>query len=267
MRSQNFTLSVALLMTAAHALAGSLPSGAQVVSGAAAISTSGTSMTVTQSSAKAVINWQDFSVQSGHSVRFAQPDASSVILNRVIGAESSVIDGALSANGRVFLVNPNGVLFGGGAQVEVGGLVASTLAIRDADFLSGNYVFDGAGSGIVANHGRIVAVGDGQGGVIAMLAAQVINEGTMQADRGLVALAAADRVTLDLGGVVGISVQRGALAALVDNGGAIRADGGRVFLTAKAADELATAAINHDGIIEAIRVVVIPCGDIRKSRV
>ncbi len=255
MSSSRYPLSVALLMTAAQALAGSLPSGAQVTSGAATISTAGTAMTVTQSSAKAVVNWQDFSVQAGRSIRFVQPDASSVILNRVIGAEASVIDGALSANGRVFLVNPNGVLFGAGAQVEVGGLVASTLALRDADFLAGNYVFDGAGAGIVANHGRIVAVGDGQGGVIAMLAAQVVNEGTLQAHRGLVALAAADRVTLDLGGVVGISVQRGALAALVDNGGAIRADGGRVLLTAKAADELASAAINHDGIIEARTLV------------
>jgi len=251
MKKSVLPVTTALLLTAAQLLSADLPSGGQVVAGGATFSTAGSALTVSQSTAKAIINWQDFSVGAGHAVRFAQPDASAVTLNRVVGTSASLIDGAISANGRVFLVNPNGVLFGAGARVEVGGLVASTLAMRDADFLAGNYVFDGAGAGLVSNRGRIVAVGDGQGGVIAMLAARIVNEGTLQADRGKVALVAADRVTLDLGGLVGVAVERGALAAQVDNGGAIRADGGRVLLTAKAADELATAAINHDGIIEA----------------
>lgn len=255
MKKAVFPVTTAFLFTAARLISADLPSGGQVAAGSAAISSAGNTLTVTQTSAKAVINWQDFSVGAGHAVRFDQPNASSVTLNRVVGTSASLIDGALSANGRVFLVNPNGVLFGAGAQVEVGGLVASTLALRDADFLAGNYVFDGAGAGIVANHGRIVAVGDGQGGFITMLAAQVVNEGTLQADRGSVALVAADRVTLDLGGLVGVTVERGSLAALVDNGGAIRADGGRVYLTARAADELASAAINHDGVIEARTLV------------
>jgi filamentous hemagglutinin family protein len=255
MKKAVFPVTTAFLFTAARLISADLPSGGQVAAGSAAISSAGNTLTVTQTSAKAVINWQDFSVGAGHAVRFDQPNASSVTLNRVVGTTASLIDGALSANGRVFLVNPNGVIFGAGAQVEVGGLVASTLALRDTDFLAGNYVFDGAGAGIVANHGRIVAVGDGQGGFITMLAAQVVNEGTLQADRGSVALVAADRVTLDLGGLVGVTVERGSLAALVDNGGAIRADGGRVYLTARAADELASAAINHDGVIEARTLV------------
>ena len=241
-----------MLLAAGLALrAAPLPTGADLRGGQATVSAAGDSLTVHQTSARAVINWASFDIAAGQSVRFVQPSATAVALNRVVGNAASTIQGSLSANGRVFLVNPNGVIFGAGAQVEVGGLVASTLAMRDADFLAGHDVFDGAGPGIVANHGRIVAVGDGQGGVIAMLAAQVINEGTLQADRGKVALVAADRVTLDLGGLVGVTVERGALAAQVDNGGAIRADGGRVLLTARAADELATAAINHDGVIEA----------------
>ncbi len=262
MKKAVFPVTTAFLFTAARLISADLPSGGQVAAGSAAISSASNTLTVTQTSAKAVINWQDFSVGAGHAVRFDQPNASSVTLNRVVGTTASLIDGALSANGRVFLVNPNGVLFGAGAQVEVGGLVASTLALRDADFLAGNYVFDGAGAGIVANHGRIVAVGDGQGGFITMLAAQVVNEGTLQADRGSVALVAADRVTLDLGGLVGVTVERGSLAALVDNGGAIRADGGRVYLTARAADELASAAINHDGVIEARTLVTGEKGEV-----
>ena len=171
MKKAVFPVTTAFLLTAARLISADLPTGGQVTAGSAAISSAGNTLTVTQTSAKAIINWQDFSVGAGHAVRFAQPDASAVALNRVVGTSASLIDGALSANGRVFLVNPNGVLFGAGAQVEVGGLVASTLALRDADFLAGNFVFDGAGSGIVANHGRIVAVGDGQGGFITMLAA------------------------------------------------------------------------------------------------
>ena len=251
MKARRSSLALAFLLAASHLAGADLPTGASVTAGAATISTQGSAMTVNQSTAKAVINWQGFSIGSGHSVQFQQPDAASVVLNRVTGSEASVISGALSANGNVFLVNPNGVLFHAGAQVDVGGLVASTLAIRDNDFLAGNYVFDGAGAGIIANHGRLTAVGDGRGGVIALLSAQIVNEGVLTADRGQVLLGAGDRITLDLGGLVGLSIERGALQAVIDNGGAIRADGGRVLLTARAADELASAAINHDGVIEA----------------
>ncbi|MFZ9399849.1 MAG: YDG domain-containing protein, partial [Opitutales bacterium] len=251
MKARRSSLALAFLLAASHLAGADLPTGASVTAGAAAISTQGTAMTVNQSTAKAVINWQGFSVGAGHSVRFQQPDASSVVLNRVTGSEASVISGALSANGNVFLVNPNGVLFNAGAQVDVGGLVASTLSIRDNDFLAGNYVFEGAGAGIIANHGRLTAVGDGRGGVIALLSAQIVNDGVLTADRGQVLLGAGDRITLDMGGLVGLSIERGALQAAIDNGGAIRADGGRVLLTARAADELASAAINHDGVIEA----------------
>ncbi len=251
MKARRSSIAFAFLLAASHLAGADLPTGASVTAGAATISTQGTAMTVNQSTAKAVINWQGFSVGAGHSVQFQQPDASSVVLNRVTGSEASVISGALSANGNVFLVNPNGVLFNAGAQVDVGGLVASTLAIRDNDFLAGNYVFDGAGAGIIANHGRLTAVGDGRGGVIALLSAQIVNDGVLTADRGQVLLGAGDRITLDMGGLVGLSIERGALQAVIDNGGAIRADGGRVLLTARAADDLASAAINHDGVIEA----------------
>ena len=208
-------------------------------------------LTVDQSSARAVINWQSFSVGEGASVVFRQPDASSVTLNRVVGGDASRIAGSVTANGSFFLINPNGVLFASGAQVSAASIVASTLAMADADFMSGRHVLEGAGSGVVINRGNLTAVGDGSGGAVAMVSAQVVNEGTIHAHGGQVLLAAADRVTLDLGGLVGISVDRGAVDALVDNGGAIRADGGRVLLTARAASDLVSAAINHDGVIEA----------------
>ncbi|MET1116344.1 MAG: filamentous hemagglutinin N-terminal domain-containing protein [Comamonas sp.] len=97
-----------------------LPQGAKVLSGNAQITTSGNQMLVQQGSAKAIVDWQSFNIGKGQQVQFQQPNAASGALNRVVGADASAIHGSLSANGKVFLVNPNGVLFGQGANVNVG---------------------------------------------------------------------------------------------------------------------------------------------------
>src|SRR5437868_137305 len=138
----------------AHAL----PTEGQVVSGGASISTpSATSMQINQSTNKAIINWQGFSIAGGESVNFAQPSASSIALNRVLGTNPSEIFGRLTANGQIFLTNPSGVLFGRGASVEVGGLFATSLSIHDADFLAGRYTFWNSGNaGSVVNAGNII---------------------------------------------------------------------------------------------------------------
>ena len=100
--------------TALHAL----PDGGQVSAGAATIQRAGSAMTVSQSSDRASINWQSFGIGPAESLRFLQPGPASIVLNRVVGQDPSLILGSLSANGQVFLVNPNGVLFGSGAQVS-----------------------------------------------------------------------------------------------------------------------------------------------------
>lgn len=157
-------------LVASSALAGSLglalagnayaiPHDGVVVAGAATIVAGPSALTINQSTQNAILNWQGFSIGQGEAVTFVQPNASSVALNRVLGSDPSTILGRLSANGQVFLVNPNGVLFGQGSQVNVGGLVASTLAIKDADFMAGRYSFSGAGPGSVVNSGSIVADG------------------------------------------------------------------------------------------------------------
>ena len=143
-------------------------------------------MTVNQSSSNAAINWQSFNIGKGEAVRFVQPNSSSVALNRVLGSDPSSILGSLSANGKVFLVNPNGILFGKGSQVNVNGLVASTLAITDNDFMSGNYRFSGSGDGTILNQGSINA----DGGYVALLGVNVGNQGVISAKLGTVALAA-----------------------------------------------------------------------------
>lgn len=225
------------------------PVGGEVRAGAAAIAHTGTLTTVTQSTGNAIIHWQGFSIGAGEAVQFRQPGSSSVTLNRVTGPDPSAIFGNLSANGRVFLVNPAGVLFGPGASVNVGGLVASTLDIADADFMAGRHAFSGSSRASVVNRGTINA----EGGYVALLGATVANQGVISANRGSVVLAAGEAITLDVLGdnLLHAVVDRAAVDALASNGGLIQADGGRVLLTTQAAGSLLSTVVNNTGIIQA----------------
>ncbi|MCX7246442.1 MAG: YDG domain-containing protein [Burkholderiales bacterium] len=245
-----------LLGNAGFALAGppvvppvnALPTGGQVAAGAASITQSATRMDINQSTQKAILNWQSFNIGADAQVNFAQPSASAVALNRVLSSDPSAIYGKLSANGQVFLLNPNGVLFGASARVDVGGLVASTMKLDDADFMAGSYKFSG-GSGSVINQGNLTAA---QGGYIALLSPEVRNEGVISASLGTVVLGGAEAVTLSVD-ATGLSyvVDKGAVQALVENKGLVQADGGQVILSARSANELASAVINNSGTIEA----------------
>jgi filamentous hemagglutinin family protein len=226
-----------------------LPEGGVVAAGSAGIGGGPGSTTITQSSQNVVINWQSFSIGQRETVRFVQPNSSSVALNRVLGPDPSSILGSLSANGKVFMVNPNGILFGRGAQVNVGGLVASTLNISDSDFMVGKYQFSGSSTASVLNQGAINA----DGGYVALLGANVGNDGIIVARFGTVVLAAGNAITLDVAGdgLLNVAVNQGAVSALAQNGGLIQAGGGQVLLTAKAAGSLLQSAVNNTGIIEA----------------
>jgi filamentous hemagglutinin family protein len=240
-------LALSLMMVGANAWAG--PVDGVVKAGAATIGGAPGSMVITQTSQNAVINWQSFNIAAGESVRFDQPGTNSVALNRVLGSDPSSILGTLSANGKVFLVNPNGILFGNGASINVGGLVASSLNIGDADFMAGNYHFSGAGAGAVTNLGTINA----PGGFVALLGAHVSNDGVIAARLGSVALAAGNAITLDVAGdgLLNVAIGDGAVNALVQNGGLIQADGGQVLLSARAAGGLLQGGVNNSGVIEA----------------
>ncbi|OXR49657.1 hypothetical protein PuT2_07710 [Pusillimonas sp. T2] len=233
-------------------LGADLPTGGAIVAGAGSINQSGNALTVTQNTQNMAVTWDSFSVGAGHTVNFVQPSAQAAVLNRVMGADVSVIQGAINANGRVFLLNPNGVLFTSSAQVNVGSMVASTLNMSTQDFMNGNYRFEGTSSNAIVNQGNITAVGDGSGGgTVALIAAKVTNLGTLAAAKGNVLIGAGQRVQLDLGGPVKLEVEQAAIDALIEQGGAIKADGGLVYLTAKAAGNLAATVINHTGITQA----------------
>ncbi len=229
-----------------------LPSGATVVSGDAGFQTStdGRHMVIDQQSHKLITNWNEFSVRADERVSFHQPGQDAVALNRVIGRNGSDIQGRIDANGKVFLVNPNGVVFGKSAQVNVGGLVASTLDLADRDFLAGNYQFSGDSGATVSNAGSLQA---SEGGSIALLGARVSNDGVIQAQLGDVALGAGQGInlTFDGDGLLNLQVDKGSVDALAHNGGLIRADGGQVLMSARSADSLLKTVVNNQGTLEA----------------
>ncbi|HSW15952.1 MAG TPA: filamentous hemagglutinin N-terminal domain-containing protein, partial [Ramlibacter sp.] len=248
-------IGVAQMSTAAAQGLPVLSSQAQAVIGGS-VSSAGSRMTINQSSARMVANWQSFSVGAGNTVQFVQPSASAVALNRVVGADPSLIQGALKANGQVFLLNPNGVVFSPTAQVSVGSLVASTLSLPDDDFMAGRLRFSGDSTQAVVNRGQITAVGDGTRqapGFVALLGARIVNDAgaSISAPGGSVLLGAGQTVTLDIGGPVQLQIERGALDAQITNGGAIVASGGRILLNAQGADALSRSVINQTGFIDA----------------
>jgi filamentous hemagglutinin family protein len=248
-RARPLALAIALLFASPALLA--QPTGGRVVSGQASIGAPANGlMTINQTSQKAILNWQSFSIGVGEATHFQQP-AGGVALNRVAVGNPSQILGTLTSTGQLFLVNPSGILFGQGAVLNSGGLVASTLDITDSDFLGGNYrFFNNGGAAAITNQGELSAY---DGTYIALLAPEVRNEGLISARLGSVAIGAGDRVSLDLDGdnLIGLSVEQSALNGRIENKHAIHADGGQVILSARAAGSLVETVINNEGAIRA----------------
>ncbi len=239
-----------------------LPTGGQVVAGQATISQTQTptsaTMNINQTSQRAIVNWDSFNVGKNAQVNFNQPNAQAVILNRVTGATASVIDGAVRANGQVVLVNPNGVTFGKGADINAGAVVATTMNIANKDFMEGKSTFKGNSKGAVVNQGKI-AVND-PNGYIALLAPEVRNEGYLLAQKGpnnAVALAAGEQITLDFRGdkLISVNVDKAVYGALIENKRVIEVSGGLIVVAAGAANQLMGSVIKNTGRISANTMV------------
>src|SRR3984957_14037245 len=158
-------LATAFLCTLAGEAAAN-PTGMQVVAGQVSTVTSGNQLLITNSPGT-ILNWQSFSIMPGELTRFIQQSATSSVLNRITGQNPSQILGALQSNGKVFLINPNGIVFGAGSRVDVNGLVASSLNLSDADFLAGNLKFSGGRTtGNVSNYGGVTTPTRGAGFLI-----------------------------------------------------------------------------------------------------
>ena len=243
--------SLCLLM--AVQIASANPTGGTVASGDASISTSGTTTTITQTTQKAIINWHDFSINPNETTEFVQPSSSAVMLNRVTGGNVSNIMGNLKANGKIYLINPNGILFGSTSVVNVGGLVASTSPITDNEFLNDSiqrFNQSNAGASII-NDGNITIK---NAGLAVLVSPTVVNNGVIIADLGVVSIASADHFTLDLYGDNLITLDAGKVLqtdGLVENNGTLQADGGKVYITAQAADDMLENVVNMNGYISA----------------
>src|SRR3990167_5224137 len=238
------------------------PAVDHIVSGDVAIEQTANTTTINQASDKAIINWKSFNIDSNESTHFNQP-AGGITLNRVDPTQgASVIYGKLTSTGQIILVNPGGVFFGSSAYVNVGSLIASTEGITDKDFLNSHYHFsqDSPYSGSIINEGTIIAANHG---LIALVGRGVRNNGLIEANLGQVALASGDAVTMSFSGnslinfivsdptlAVGIDPDGKPLPNGVTNIGKIVANGGKILITAKAAQNVLDNAINMQGILQ-----------------
>ncbi|RXJ90478.1 hypothetical protein CRV01_04780 [Arcobacter sp. CECT 8983] len=226
------------------------PAGGVVTSGSATINQNSNVTNINQTSNKATINWQDFSIGKNEIVNFKQPNSNSITLNRVIGSEKSIINGALNANGQVWILNSNGVLFGRNASINTSGLLATTAELSDKDFNAGNYNFKNATANSIINQGTIEIANNGS---VILASNEVSNEGTIKAIKGSVHLVGADSYSINLNenSLVNLRVDKGVLDAMVSNSGTVIADGGKIYLTTNAVDELLKGVVNNIGILEA----------------
>lgn len=250
-----YALIPSLVLCPMAAFADGLPDGGQVTAGSASIVTPAAgSLRVDQTSQRAVVQWNDFSIGQGNAVTFVQPNASAATLNIVNGASPSVLAGSLSANGSVYLINQNGIAITPSGLVDTrAGFFASTLRMDENEFMRGRNLFSGSG-GSVMNRGSIVT---GDGGWVALLGSMVNNEGLISAPLGKVALASGAAATLDLSGDGFLQVMLPASAvtpdgqALVSNSGVIQADGGTVTLKAATVRQALREAVHMPGEIRA----------------
>lgn len=228
------------------------PEGGVVAGGSADIAYSGNKLDIYQHTDKAVIDWRSFNIGAMEHTQFHQPGSGSLTVNRINDINPSRIDGKLSANGQIVLINPNGVVFGAGSRVDVGSLTVSTADISNEDAMAGNMNFNRAGSanGRIVNEGHITAR---DAGLVTLVAPQVENSGIIEAKLGKVTLASAETFTIDMAGdgLVKVAVDSAQLQQHVKNSGSISADGGSVVMSAGAARDIVDSLIVNTGQIRA----------------
>ncbi|MBV8802184.1 MAG: filamentous hemagglutinin N-terminal domain-containing protein, partial [Gammaproteobacteria bacterium] len=237
------------------------PTGAAVSEGIVSIQSNQNTVTVLQSSQKAIINWQSFNIKSGEHTHFQQPSGG-VVLNRISPTQgASQIYGTLTATGKIILVNQAGIYFGPNAFVNVGGVIASTSDISNQNFLAGKYSFDQPSqyNGSIVNEGMIHAA---EYGLVALMGTSVSNEGIINARLGTVALASGNKFTVNFSGdgLINFTINEAAtnkgqdprtrksMQDGVNNSGSIFADGGRILMKGRAAANVLDHVVNMSGV-------------------
>ena len=267
-RKQHAVLSsVSLVMAVglSPGLSSAEPTGGVVTTGGATISSTGNTgekvTNIKQTKPVVGLEWSSFNIGRNETVNFIQPSVNSVAFNRILDSQGSQILGKINANGSIWLVNPNGLFFGKDAQVNVGGLVASTLnTMNPQGFGSYSQNLAGNSTATIENQGLINAgystpPGSPKvGGFVALVGHSVKNTGDIKtAESGKIALAAGSDVNLQFSGnsLIGVSVNQNQLNAMAVNGGLMQADGGQVILTAGAANSALASVVNNTGVMQA----------------
>lgn len=240
------------------AIAG-LPMGGTVAAGSVASDLTGNRLTLTQTGNRAIIDWTSFNINAGKTVEFVQPSATAAVLNRVsANAGMSEIYGTLSANGMVLLMNPNGVLFGQGATINVGSLIATSGTVnagRFMDDVSDGVIAIAGAAGSVRNEGSITA---SSAGLVALVAPSAVNHGSITATGGRIALSGTDRATVTLnGGLFEFALPAGAVGTSVSNDAGASLVGAQLLISTGDAANLLSGVINLEGVQQASSALVV----------
>ena len=229
-----------------------LPMGAQVVAGQVNVAQSGAAMTLTQGTKNAIVNWQSFNLGAGENLRLAQSGADAALLARVTGGDPTALLGALKADGKLFLINPKGIVVGPGAVIDTAAFTASTLDVADADFLRGGAMtFQGDSAAGIVNLGQISA----REGSVRLFAHTVKNAGTIAAPQGAANLAAGTEIYVgspdDSSVVIKLNLAKTTEKTGVENTGVITA--AQAELKA-AGGSIYDLAVNQSGLVRATGV-------------
>jgi filamentous hemagglutinin family protein len=222
-------------------MAYALPHGGIVTSGKGTVSVVGNTLTVNQASNFLMTKWSSFNIWTGQTVRFVQPSRSSIAINTILGNTATNIFGRLLANGQVWLVNPNGVVFGPGAEVNTRGLLVSALSLNGT---SSQPTFSGTGT--VSNAGTLT--GDYY---LALIGSSVTNKGTLNSSNADMLAGTNVSLTFANNDILSYAINSNAIPALAANSGKIVANGGSVWVAAGAKDSIARSVVNNTGVIDA----------------
>lgn len=257
-QSKSAAVAIAIMAMSLHSSSvQAMPEQGKVVAGQGEIvRPDDKTMVINQKTDRLALDWQKFNIAKDEKVHFDQNSKSAIAINRVVGDGRSIIDGSLSATGNVFVINPNGVLFGKNSSVDVGGLVASTANVTDEDMRNftqgkgdlGLQIAAGREASVI-NAGTIKA----EGGLVALHATNVENTGAIANEGGQTVLAAAKNLNLaaDTAGKLNFTVNGSLANAKALNSGTLQNDGGYLVMTAKSAGDLMSTVVNNTGVIEA----------------
>ncbi len=231
------------------------PLGGNVTNGTAVISTQNTTTNITQETESLIIDWNSFNLDSDEVVNFDQPSSSSIVLNNILQNDASVINGTITANGKVILINPRGLIFGGEAHIDTGDLIVSSLSMVKEEFLNGEFAFSdiNENQGVIINHGTILAASG-----VTFIGESIVNNGFITAELGYINLVAGKQavLTFDDQGFMGVKVDEDVinnelgLENAIENNGELMA-AGRVAISARVTSQLFDKAINNSGVVKA----------------